>query len=331
MPGVSRRRALAAGAAACGAFLAPGRVRAAGSGPLERTHLTLGLPLESTTFAAVYLAVEHTFKDAGLDVTLLSFRGEAEETQALAGGTIDVSTQGIDGLIDLIDAGQPAIAFYGGFNQADFAWLAQPSVRDWNGLRGGTVGVSTYGSVTDQLTRYVLKQHGLEPERDVRILQSGSPASSFAGFKAGRMTAAIESAPFKWMAQDIGFTVLGTQARLVAPAWPKDCFVTTHAFLESNPNTLRAFLRAYVAAIRLGRANRELTIATLIAHLKYDRKYAERAYDEVMPAFDERGRLPERSMPTYWRVKMQSGAVAAPWPTAKFIDLRFVCTFDQWA
>lgn len=330
-PFVSRRRALAAGAALLAAPAAR-RASAATVGKPERTKLTLGIAAESTTYIGVYLASERTWKEAGLDVTVLTFRGESEETQALAGGSIDISSQGIDGLIDLIDSGEPVTAFYAGFNQADFAWLAQPTVHDWSGLRGGSVGISTYGSVTDQLTRYVLRKHGLEPDRDVHIIQAGSPASNFPGFKAGRMTAAIESVPYKWIAQDSGMTLLGTQAQEVAPAWPKDAFVTMRRFLDENPNTIKTFLRGYVAALRLLRSNRDLAIATMIDHLKFDRKYADRAYDQIVPGFDERGRLPDRkTMDTYWRIKIESGLVKQPWPAAKFMDARFMTTFNQWA
>ena len=52
------------------------------------------------------------------------------------------------------------------------------SIKTWADLKGGTVGVSTFGSLTDQLTRYVLRRHGLKPETDVQIMQAGPSATS---------------------------------------------------------------------------------------------------------------------------------------------------------
>src|SRR5258708_18348535 len=179
--------------------------------PLEKPHLTLGIPLDAASFTPVYAAAARTWKPAGLDIELISFRGDAEVAQALAGNSIDVSRQPLDGLINLINSGQPVQGFYAGFYQSDFAWLAQPKIKQWKDLKGGTAGVSTYGSLTDQLTRYVLKRNGLEPEKDVPIIQVGTTASMLQALKAGRLALPILSPPFKWMTQEAGFTRLVVQ------------------------------------------------------------------------------------------------------------------------
>ena len=104
-----RAFALAAGAAA----LAPGRAFAAIGAP-ETKKLRVGIPVAGTSFLPVYVAAERTWKDNGLDVELVSFRGDAEVAQALAGGSVDVSCQSLDGIINLIEAGQKVIAFFAG-------------------------------------------------------------------------------------------------------------------------------------------------------------------------------------------------------------------------
>ena len=70
---------------------------------------------------------------------------------------------------------------------------------------------------------------------------------------------------------------------------------------------------------------------TLVDRLKYDPKYAERAYAEAMPGFDELGRLPEKAMPIFWSLTVAQGIVKTPLPDAKIIDRRFIDTFGKWA
>jgi hypothetical protein len=55
------------------------------------------------------------------------------------------------------------------------------------------------------------------------------------------LLAAIQSAPTKWVAEDLGLTVLGTQEKEIAPQWPKHTFVARPKFLDDNPETVRAF------------------------------------------------------------------------------------------
>jgi NitT/TauT family transport system substrate-binding protein len=286
----------------------------------------------AASFLPVYVAAARTWKDAGLEVEIVSFRGDAEVSQAMAGGSLDLSLQSLDGLINLINSNQPVKGFYAGFHQADFAWLAQPSIKTWADLKGGTMGVSTFGSLTDQLTRYVLRKHGLKPETDVRIMQAGPSATSIQLLRSGRLLAAIQSAPTKWVAEDLGLTVLGTQEKEIAPQWPKHSFVARSKFLDENPQTLRAFLRAHVAAIRLARADRALAVKVLVDQVKYQASYAARAYDENLPAFDERGRLPDdKYMDIFWSIVIAAGTVPEPWPAARLLDDRFIGTFADWA
>jgi NitT/TauT family transport system substrate-binding protein len=327
---LSRRGFVQAGVAA-GAALAVRRALAAPA-TIEKRKLTLGLAVPAASFLPVYVAAARTWQEAGLEVEIVSFRGDAEVSQALAGQSLDLTLQSPDGLINLINADQPVKGFYAGFHQADFAWLAQPSVKTWNDLKGGTIGVSTFGSLTDQLTRYVLRKHGLVPGTDVQVMQAGPSATSIQMLRSGRLLAAIQSAPTKWVAQDLGLTVLGTQEQEIAPQWPKHTFVARLKFLDENPQTLRAFLRAHVAAIRLARADRALAIKVLVDQVKYQPAYAARAYDENLPAFDERGRLPDdKYMDIFWSIVIAAGTAKEPWPASRLMDDRFIGTFADWA
>jgi NitT/TauT family transport system substrate-binding protein len=329
-PGLTRRGFVQA--AGAGMLTLSGASRAAEIGKPEKAKLTLGLAVPAASFLPVYVAKARTWKEQGLDIEIISFRGDAEVSQALAGDSIDLSLQSLDGLINLIISNQPVKGFYAGFHQADFAWMAQKTVKDWSGLKGGQIGVSTYGSLTDQLTRYALRKHGLEPEKDVQVVQAGPSASSIQALKSGRLLAAIQSAPTKWVAEDAGLTVLGTQAKDVAPQWPKHAYLAKTAFIEKNPNTLKAFLRAHVAAIRLAKAERAMAVKLLIDNIKYQPDYAARAYDEVMPGFDERGHLPDQKfMDIFWQIEMSGGEVKEPWPESKLLDDRFIKTFADWA
>src|SRR5260370_18786496 len=114
---LSRRSFVRAGAgamlAARGADAAPGRI--------EKPRLALGLAVPAASFLPVYVAAARTWKDAGLTVEIVSFRGDSEVSQAMAGGSLDLSLQSFDGLINLINSNQPVKGFYSGFPQAHFA------------------------------------------------------------------------------------------------------------------------------------------------------------------------------------------------------------------
>jgi ABC-type nitrate/sulfonate/bicarbonate transport system substrate-binding protein len=74
-------------------------------------------------------------------------------SKALAGDSLDLIFDSPTGVISMIAANQPVIGIYGGCYQTDFSWLAKPAIKNWNDLRGGTLGISTFGTGTDALTR----------------------------------------------------------------------------------------------------------------------------------------------------------------------------------
>jgi NitT/TauT family transport system substrate-binding protein len=300
-------------------------------GKPETTDVKIGIPLDATSYLPLYIAAQRTWKEQGLNVTLLAFRGDAESSQALAGDSIHLNCGSVTGLINLITAGQPAIGVYGGFNLAGFAWYGQMNVKKWTDAKGKTAGVSTFGSTTDALTRYVLRKHGLEPERDVQLIQVGNNANQYQALRSNRTQVAMLSAPATWQAEDDGYPLLGTQAHEVAPNWPEHIYSAKKQFLNANPNTIAAVLRGHVAALRRAKADRAMAAQIFVDRLKYTPALAVRSYDEVMPTYDERGRLPERSMAVFWKILVANGDVKAPLPESAFLDRRYIDSFNAWA
>jgi ABC-type nitrate/sulfonate/bicarbonate transport system substrate-binding protein len=107
--------------------------------------------------------------------------------------------------------------------------------------------------------------------------------------------------------------------------------MTKAALIAQKPQVITAYLRAHVLALRLAKANKALAVQTLVDRLKYEPKYAARAYDEAMPDFDERGRVPERAMPIFWQLSIAQGIVKAPLPERDLIDSHYIDTFAAWA
>jgi NitT/TauT family transport system substrate-binding protein len=322
---ITRREALASGAA----LAAVSATRARAQARFEKPKLNFALSVDASSFLPAYVANARTWKEQGLDVQFNIFRNDAEAAQALAGDSVDVTLQSFDGLVSLINAGQPAWGFYAGFAQADFEWFSLASIKTWDQLRGQTVGVSSFGSLTDQVTRYALRKHGLDPEKDVQIRQIGPSSAALAALKSGRLGAGVLSAPFKWTAMDSGLTRLGVQSQELSPQWPKHTFIAKRDFLDRNPNLLKALLRAHVAAIRLARADKAFAAKVLEDRLKFSPEHALRAYDDVIAGFDEKGTIPDMSV--FWQIKVEAKDVTAPWPREKFFDDRFVRTFSEWA
>ena len=326
---ITRRAILAAAASSA---LLPGLAnRARGETRPEKRKIAVGMSTAGFDYFPVYVAASETWKRSGLAGEATAFRGDAEVAQALAGGSIDIAAASMNALVTLVAAGQKVKAFYSGMNQANFAWYAQPATKSFAALKGKLVGTANPGSLTDSLTRHVLKRHGLDPARDVRFTASGGAPPSWQALKAGRLDLAILSPPFKWRAEEEGFTRLATQAQDVAPHWPKVLYMAREEFIAANPNTIAAFLAAHVLALRFAADQPERAAAVMVRAIKYAPADARRALAESLADCDERGRLPADSMPVFWQIAVENRDADAALPEEKYFDRRFVGSFAAWA
>ena len=79
------------------------------------------------------------------------------------------------------------------------------------------------------------------------------------------------------------------------------------------------------------RADRDNAIAVLLKHIKFQPKYGDMAYREVIDGYNERGELPARSMSVYWKILLEGGTVKSVMPDERLIDDRFIKSFAEWS
>ena len=225
----------------------------------ETNKLYVGLAVPSLSYLPCWVADQKGFlKEEGItDVKVLAFKGDADVLQALAGGTVDLSVSSVPGLVESIKSGQKFKAIWGGFNQPYFEWYALPKFKSIAATKGGRYAVTKYGALTDFLTRYAVRAAGLDPEKDIKILQLGGSPQSLAAMEAGQIEASILSAPNTYIAAEKGFVKLMSQKDYIAPDWPLHVVFAKEEYIAKNPNTIKAYLRAQGRAIDWIKANPE--------------------------------------------------------------------------
>jgi NitT/TauT family transport system substrate-binding protein len=300
-------------------------------GALERTKLVVGLPLNTSTFLPLYLADEEGFfKREGIEVELVAFRGGTDLVRGMVAGAVQVGVGAFSEVTVGIEAGQNLKVFYGGFNMAVFDWYAVPRINSFKDARGARIGVTTFGSSTDFLTRYALKQNGLNPQRDVQIIQGGGSVPRLAAMEAGQLDVNIFATPEKFLAADKGFKLILRQSDL-AEEFPFHVFYAPERFIQQNPNALRALLRGFVHGVRLAKADKARSVRTIVTRLGFEEGHAARGYDDFIAHIHEDGRLPSpASMKVFWDIGIDSGTYTEAWPQARWWFPGFHETFAQW-
>ena len=189
--------------------------------------------------------VEVIFIQSGTLITMGVISGELNFSGAGAASVVAARLKGGD--VVLLACPVDADAVY---------LIARPGVKSAAELRGKTTAVTRLGSTTHFYLRSALRYAGLDPQRDVKILQLGLDFSG--ALEAGQIDAA--ALPFNLALPYLqkGWPVLLDLSKTDF-VYPASCVVSSRAFIKQSPRVVDRFLRAYVDSIHLIKKDRSFT------------------------------------------------------------------------
>jgi len=248
--------------------------------------------MPSTTQAVLPFTIARDkgyYRAEGLDVELILMSAPIA-SRALLSGDVAVATVGGAGLPPVL-RGSPFKFLFTSYNRAMFWLYAKPEIRDVKGLKSKRVGVSGIGSGPDSLLREILRQNGLDANRDVTVLSLGVMPTIFSGLQSGIVDAAMLSPPVTFKAEEAGFREL--------VSFPKQDLVELQgsilvrdASLQSDPAQMERFIRGTYKGFLYIKDNRSGTIPIVSRYLQVNESLAAKAYDHVVkPAMTQDGTL----------------------------------------
>ena len=133
-----------------------------------------------------------------------------------------------------------------------------PSVQSWEGLRGKEVHSIGKGATPDYLFRYLLTQHGLDPDEDLDLNFSVSSGPQLAQLLiAGKIDTAVLPEPFVTMVSAktdqvrkvLNFQTTWQELRGSDSTYPITVVVVKPQLAEERPELVERFLTAYADSI----------------------------------------------------------------------------------
>ncbi|HKA31960.1 MAG TPA: ABC transporter substrate-binding protein [Candidatus Binatia bacterium] len=215
-------------------------------------------------------------------------------------------------------------------NKMIFSIYVRPDIKTVEQLKGKKIGISRFGSSTDISARYALRKHGLDPAKDVTIVQMGAMSSIMGGLQGGAIEAGLVSPPTLFAVEKMGFKELLSITDMDLP-FPNPSLVVQGGIIRNRPDTIDRFMRAYARGIARARGDRELTYKSLAKYTKIeDQAVLAKAYDLYVGKVLEKA--PYINMPG---MKNALDDLAATMPAAKnakpeqFIDFHFLDTLEK--
>ena len=188
------------------------------------------------------------FTKNGLDVQLVYFTGGTTAAMALVSGDIAISQNAGPEIVNAHLAGSDPVFVAGGTVTLDWWLMGRPEIKSPAQLKGGSVAISRFGSVSDFVARFALQRIGLTADKDVAVVQVGTNTDRFVAMASKRVEGAVFNPPTSFIGQKNGFTVLADVASL-GLAFQHTGAVTTRKFIRENADAVSKYVKAHVEAI----------------------------------------------------------------------------------
>ncbi|MCK9914346.1 ABC transporter substrate-binding protein [Microbacteriaceae bacterium K1510] len=189
------------------------------------------------------------FKEEGLDVDIITAGSSARSLQQVAAGVASFGSSSMVDTVRAIESGAELKAFTNSLAVGTHSLIAAKSVKSFADLKGKRVMTGGQGDITNLWWKAAAKQNGLDPNKDVELLYSGSTSNRMSALFAGGIEATVLSTPQSFKAVEDGYTDLGPVAPYLGE-FPMMIWHVNSAWAKAHQKAVISFVRAHNKAIR---------------------------------------------------------------------------------
>ena len=293
--------------------------------------LLLGLASISGGIETLYVTKKiGAFKRNGLDVDFLLLQGGSQALQVLLSGDIKLISGGGGTAAQRArfkGAGNLLVATY--TPTMPYSLYVNAKIQDAKRLKGAKIAISRFGSSSDFAARFMVARLGLDPSKDVTIMQIGNQRERMSALLSGSVDGSVVDAPNTLIARQQGFVELADASKL-GLTYPHNNIASTDRFIREEPQTVFSFLRAFVEGIAYYRTHKAESMQMIKEFLRVsDNAIAEEAYEYYSRI------TPAKPYPNAAGVRGVLEEIALTEPAIKnakieqFVDSSFIAKLDQ--
>jgi len=302
-----------------------------GSLAAQTIKLKVAYPTTVGSMAVIWVAKEaRLFEKQGLEVELIYVAGSSRVVQAMLAKDIPISEIAIPAVIQANLAGADLVMLAGPNHKPGQKIMVKPEIKRREDLKGKKIGITRFGTSDDFLLRYVLGQWGLQPDRDVALIQMGGSPEILAGLASRAIDGGMLSSPLHLQAAKVGYNLLADLST-IGIDYQGAGVVTSRSYMREAPDAVRRYLRAYVEGLH--RFKTDKAFATKVIG-KYSRITDPESLEETYQHYAVKV-MPKVPYPTIKGIQLVLDEIGTRTPKAKslapesFIDVGYLKEMEQ--
>lgn len=301
------------------------------------TKLVIAEPLHSTGYLPLYVGMRQgLFADEGIEVELMTLQGGSTHTNAVLTGKAWAFIGGpehnafakikgaeLRAIAHIVDRGN--VYLVAANHLKDLSSITQPDLAAL--LRGKRISVSHFGGTPNSILRYILSRQGLDPRKDVVLIESDHSAA-LASMKMGQADFAITTEPI--LTQGVRQNIWSEPIYNIPQELGPYAFSTINVrkkSIEREPQVVERFTRALHRSVRFVYSHPD-QVAEVAAkefpNMKWDDLKAtlDRAFADQLWSLD--GMLTPEAWNTAHAVVREANLLKEDVAYEEIIDMRFM-------
>ncbi|HWO43222.1 MAG TPA: ABC transporter substrate-binding protein [Candidatus Eisenbacteria bacterium] len=259
-------------------WLALSIVVALPAGPAAQTVRIGSLGLSGPLLPLWVAQDRSLFAQYGLKTEVVTFQGGSTTIQALVAGEVQFAAAGSTSGVNAKVGGADIVVLGEWVNTLPYMLIVAGEIDTPEKLRNKRIAISRFGSGAHYAARLVLIKMGIDPDKDVQMLQIGDEPTRLAALRQGAADATVLTPPANLTARNLGFRVL-TSLHEAGVQFSFDHLLATRNFASKNKDTVQRFLKGFLAGIAYMKRNREASVESLRRWMRMnDRAALEETY-----------------------------------------------------
>jgi ABC-type nitrate/sulfonate/bicarbonate transport system substrate-binding protein len=225
------------------------------------------------------------FEQAGFDVELINIPPTIAVTALVsgdiqyvifAGTTLNAAVRGLPVKLVMVYNDRPL-----------FSLMSKPEIRSIKDLKGKVLGVATLTSGESFLSRRLIKDAGIDADKEMTLRVIGNTPDRLQALRAGVVDATTLTTPVDILAERLGLRRLAFMGDTLESI--NGGFGVSERWLQQRPDQIRKMIAVAFRGMSHARTQRQESIALIMSKWKLEREIAEKAFDSTIKTWAENG------------------------------------------
>jgi ABC-type nitrate/sulfonate/bicarbonate transport system substrate-binding protein len=199
--------------------------------------------------------------------------------------------------------------------------MSRPEIRSVKELKGKVLGIASLTSGESFLSRRLLKEAGVDPEKEITLRTIGNTPDRLVALRTGVVDATTLTVPVDIQAEKLGLRRLAFMGELLESI--SGGLGVSERSIQQKPDQIKKMITGVFHGMAYARKHRPESISLVMSKWKMERDVAEKAFDLMLKTWSENGLASEQAVQVGIEESLKVTSSKQSVPVSRVVDFSF--------